>query len=539
MIFRSILSFVLSYCLAMYPVNAKTVAQQEALRNFIKDSGMGQSNMTIAEWIKKNRAYYHPKVAELAAQWAAKNPNMKMPQLKMTSFDGSNGQETTRLVFQEKGETTTVDIVTQGDKMTVNYDGKKYSYDDIYYDGQIEKAADSSQITWNELSRVHKLNKKKAAIYQGNLRALVNSLTAFQQINNESPRKTSFIDMLLEQAYAVADGSRCIMGGYSTEQKSGSCGGADAKLKEGCIAGNVRCNPVVYGYSDGKAYCVPKKPATDVSVTCDKLYPIPGKEQQLVDSVIKNINAKQPQERDQAWNDFFKNLETDIRSAGEVCMGPTFNFDRLKETVKQEGQTKHFKAEQFTGNFPVKMAGGKDVNLHHRIACETVMNRLFYMDQAKDCVRGSLAEQDAGVPQSKTDSKECKYAGVVIGKVTDNAPTIVEPLPEDKATTLPPVVVKAEKEKKDKKWLWILLAGLGAACLFIFCKKGDKKKPPQVTPPTLPPVLPPMPVGKPGEPTNPRSGSGGVTGGTTGGTPITLPAAPATTGGVLPRGGVN
>lgn len=523
MVFRSILSFVLSYCLGMYPVHAKTIAQQEALRSFVKDSGIGQENMTIAQWIKKNRAYYHPKVAELASQWAAKNPNMKMPKVKMTSFNGENGQETTRLVFQEKKESTTVDIVTQGDKVTMSIDGKKYSYNDLYYDGALEAAASSPQVTWNELTRIHKLAPKKAAAYQVQLKKLVNSLTALQQGMPIEARKVSFIDLLLEQAHAIPNGTRCIMGGFATVQKNNSCGGGDARLTAGCATGQVNCNPVVYGYRNGKQICVEKKPATEVSPSCDAIYPIPEKKQELVDSVIANINSQKPEERDAAWANFFKNLESDIQAAGLICDGPDFNFEALKNVVRAEGSTKHFKPDnpKFLERFPKKLEGGKDINEHQRIACATVMNRLFYMDQAKTCVRGSLAEADAGAPQSKKDSPECSYVEAETIALPDTAAVTVEPLPEAKVVPVPP---PAKAEKKDKKWLLWIIAGLGAACVFKIICGGKDKKP-------KPPVYPPIPVGKPGESETPRGGSGGVGGTITPApTATTMPLAPARTG---------
>lgn len=530
----------------MAPIHAKAEAQQEMLRELIKSSGLGKE-ATVADWIKKNRAYYHPKMAELAEQWALKNPNVKMPKVEMSNFNGKNGMETTRLVFKEKGQSTIVDIVTQGNKTYFNVDGQKYTYYDIYYDGHVENAVNSTQITFNELTRASKLNNKKAAAYQANLRHLVNSLTALHQgVNEGSARKTSFIDLLLEQAYAAKNGDACIMAGYVTTVNAGSCGGGVAQMKEGCSGDTVRCNPIVYGFGGGGVNCVPKKPATEVSVNCDKFFPVPGKEKELLESVIKSVSSQSVDSR----NDFFSKLESDIQGASKVCLGSNFDFNGLKNVVKQSGQTKMFAEDNplISSRFPAP------ADRHHRIACATVMNRLFYMGDSQECVRQTLAYQDAGEAQPKTDIPECKRAiAAVTAPIKETGEIKVEPLAPDTIKTLPAVVVTPEKEKKKNNTaLWLILGGLGvfALCKLWFCKDDKKKKPTVVTPPTPttkpptipPPVLPPMPVGKPGEDEIVRPGSGGVTGGTTGGS-ITAPITPTTTGGsdgpVAPRGGAQ
>lgn len=529
MIFRALISFMLSFSLALSPAFAQGPGQQALVNTFIKDTQLGQTK-TVAEWLKKNAKSMHPKVAELALQWAVLNPDVKMPKIQANTFKDKKGQEVTRMTFVDKGQSYLIDFVTSGTDVHVLVDGKKLTYNDIYYDGQLEAAVGSPLVTSKEYRSALKAGPQAVQSYQANIKRLVYSLEKLDRTFDKAPKKTSFIDLFLEEANAIPPGSQCIVAGYVAHVASnGSCGAGpeDRGLVVGdCSTGKVSCNPLVYGYSGEKKLCVPRNPATEVSVKCDALFPVPGKAKELAESVAA-VHALQGLGTGSEQTDrFYQDLNVEIQSASKVCMDQGFNYDTFAQQVK-DGKAPKYTAADFAQKFPDK----KDE--HHRIACATVMNRLFFAVAGHQCVIDTNAAEANGAKPCPPVTPACqisdKGAAEVFPVPDTGAEVKTEPLPEQPA----PAPAKEEKKKKFPVWAWFVLGGvvLCIAKVLPFCK-SDKKKNPPVTPPTLPP----MPVGKPGEDGTTRPGQGGV-----GGVSINVPVTPATNSGgaVTPRSGTQ
>lgn len=531
MIFRALISFVLSFSLALSPAFAQGPGQQALVNTFIKDTQLGQTK-TVAEWLKKNAKSMHPKVAELALQWAVLNPDVKMPKIQANTFKDKKGQEVTRMTFVDKGQSYLIDFVTSGTDVHVLVDGKKLTYNDIYYDGQLEAAVGSPLVTSKEYRSALKAGPQAVQSYQANIKRLVYSLEKLDRTFDKAPKKTSFIDMFLEEANAIPPGSQCIVAGHvSNVSNRLSCGDGDANVIRGCKAGSeIACNPLVYGYDKnvaGKELCVPRRPATEVSVKCDANFPVPGQAKQLAESVAAAHALQGLGTGSEQTDRFYQDLNVEIQNASKVCMNEGFNYDTFAQQVK-EGKAPKYAAADFAQKFPEK----KDE--HHRIACATVMNRLFFAVAGHQCVIDTNAAEANGAKPCPPVTPACqisdKGAAEVFPVPDTGAEVKTEPLPEQPAPAPAP---PAKEKKKFPVWAWFVLGGvvLCIAKVLPFCK-SDKKKNPPVTPPTLPP----MPVGKPGEDGTTRPGQGGV-----GGVSVIGDPPPATNGGgaVTPRSGTQ
>lgn len=522
MTFRTLISFVLSYALVISPVWAQNASQPTNLSQFFKETHMSDSK-TVAEWLKKNKQHMHPKVAELVHQWSVLNPNVKMPKIHVSSFKNNKGEDVTRITYNDKGKNVLADFVTSGSNIYLLYEGKKYTYNDIYYDGHLEGRVNSPLASSNEYRNALKAGPAAVQNYQANTKKLVMALEKLDRGFDKPARKTSFVDLFLETANAIPPGSSCIVGGHVSTVAKGSCGAGDANVVRGCQTGTeVACNPLVYGYSGEKELCVPNKPATQVSVKCDQLYPVPGKARELAESVAAVHTLHGLGMQSQQTDKFYQDLNQEIQSAAKVCMNEGFNYGDFADKVKA-GTAPKYTAEDFASKFP----DSKDE--HHRIACATVMNRLFFAVAGRECVIDTNAAEGNGEKPCPPQTNACQISEK--GAVTD-------------IVTLDPVIVKAprpEKEEKKKKSIlpWILggIGVLGILCLAkVICKDKDKKPKPTPTLPPTPTTLPPMPVGKPGENGTNRPGQGGVGAAP----PITLPVTPVTNGGpVVPRGGTK
>ena len=515
MIFRTFVSFVLSYSLMLPPALAQNVGQQTLVNNFIKETQLGKTK-TVAEWLKKNSQSMHPKVAELALQWAVLNPNVKMPKMQTSTFKDKKGQEITRMTFVDKGQSYLVDFVQKGTEIQVLVDGKKLNYNDMYYDGYMESAVSSPLVSSNEYRSALKAGPQAVRSYQANLKKLVIALEKLDRGFDKPARKTSFLELFLETANAIPPGSQCIVGGHVSTVANGSCGNDDPNVVRDCKKGSeVACNPLVYGYSGEKELCVPNRPATDVSPKCDKLFPVPGKAKELADSVAAVHALQGLGSQSQVTDKFYQDLNAEIQNAARVCEGEGFSYDSFAQSVK-DGKAKQYTAQDFAAKFP----DPKDE--HHRIACATVMNRLFFAVAGRECVIDTNAAEQSGSKPCPPPTPACQISDK--GAVSD---VVTLPVVEVKGERPPP---QAKKEKKKTPvWLWFVLGGvvLCIAKILPFCKGKDKK--PTVTPPTLPP----MPVGKPGEDGITRPGQGGI-----GALPPVVNDLPPATngGGVVPRG---
>ena len=547
------LCFLLGFSPALtYAAAAEQNLQASLLKDYYKRLDY-KAGGDVDQWLNKNSNQMHFKMRVMLQKLHMAHPNLKLPSIEFSDYE-VGGKTVTRMILKFDKEQQVVDVRKSGDKLVLNAGGQDFTYEDIYYNNILDAGDMNPMLNQEQLKRASEVNFSAAVNYQKEFRNLVGSLASFsEQDQPEVQKQFSYVDWILQTAYATEKDGECIVGGnFTMIAKNGYCGGGAGKdlYCEGSSKKGFSCNALVYGLSpEGKNFCVPvqpnKSPATYVSDSCNSHYPLTSNDSQkkYIDSVLKSYGPEA---------EFYKKLNDHIQSAGKKCgVAQDSLNNHIKEGAK-EGRIKTYEEADFLKAFPAHSAKNKkgekfDYNQGHRTACKFLMNRLLLAKQAADCSeKRTLAADSPDAKEKSEANKDCNIPMVaVVGQpVTENTDPLickkveeqskvvasdvqsgkiklsdprVQQITADREThqcafdwppkepeAKPVVTAVAPKvEKEDKNWCtestshkWTCGLGILALLAWLFRDKGGNGATVASTTPLTPP---PMTVGKPGE----------------------------------------
>jgi hypothetical protein len=400
-----------------------TEDQTSTIKGFYKSTGY-KGGGDIGEWAAKNTSKMHYKMRMLLQRLHYAHPDQKLPQMDFSEFQ-KDGKTYTRLILKDGKQQQIFDVYKNKDQMIFKKDGVAFSYDDIYYADPLEFEGVSPMLTLDQLQRASEVDPRAAADYQAKFRDFMNAMTVLTNLADGETPKFSYVNFILQTAYASESDKLCVTGGnltkLGTTVSPGYCGADDKTvLCTGSKRDQFRCNPLVYGFAaDGGEICIPKnakeKPAVYVSRGCNAVYDLTDSsaKEKFVSSILNNrtkLGIDEPA-------DFYKKLQDHIKSASHYCGLPANTIeDRIRE-----GNVNSFKPEDFEKAFPKRSAKSKgknfDYNEGHRTACSYLMNRLVLTQQAASCSqRKVLAKESPLSSESANFQKICDVA-VVAGPV--------------------------------------------------------------------------------------------------------------------------
>jgi hypothetical protein len=156
---------------------------------------------------------------------------------------------------------------------------------------------------------------------------------------------------LVSSAYAYRDGDVCIVLGFKSMFENGMCSLTKAhaveNYKQDCSAGELPCNPVVFGQAEGKGvFCVSPAEDKQLSKSCafeafssvNKTTPIPG-----FDKVTRgsfNLDTMKAMESDpataSAFTSLFKSKNSSIAASIDFTKSICASISNSKKSVNQK-----------------------------------------------------------------------------------------------------------------------------------------------------------------------------------------------------------
>lgn len=519
--------FLLSFSMAFMPLHPAFAAETKKLspayekglanlKEMIKTAGLTQPQ-DFKVFVEKLKPFVQPKVYIRLAAYGELHPNETSPTIEVQEVAGAkklirvfiksvNGSESfdINLAAVQANPQQFQALSTPG----LTHQGKAYSYYDIYYDGKMDLGKKDYILTLAEIRRLGEVNPGLASDYLVKYKALIQSLEAYYILNEGSDYAAQVVApwwLEVAQASWSKDGETCIVAGHISKVVKGVCGGDG--FSQGCAKGDIFCNPLAYGFSDKGPICVPRKPAEQVSITCNKVsderydFKNDKNRNNLVKDIVSGEKCKGMGLKNCEADAYVKELTEHIRSAFVACspikgfestdgVSAVAAFDRFREAKRTvpppQISPSDIQRTWVDEKSKTSKKGKTDSDEHHRNACATLMNRLFDLERAG---------QVAACPISGATGCPTVVAPVQVVE----AP--LKPLTPTEVKSVPPVTrveVPVTTPTKDEKSIlpW-LIGGAVLLCVFYFCKGSKSTQ---------------MPVGKPAEPEGTRIGGSGTTG---------------------------
>lgn len=526
--FSFLVKWILSLSLVMTSDGVVLAAQADAvheLKSIVKKTGWTQEQK-IADFLPKIKPYLHPKVYNRLLSYKDLNPNATVPQIEIQKLNDS-GKIKVIFFMQDKTESLELNLsnpnFAKSDKIA-KIANKSVSYEEIFYSEKWVQHKQNSLLTHSELKELYNKDPRQAQEYFSKYRSLISAFEEYYQINTVGgsvDSVQSYPPWWMAQAFAKPiektkssvstkaknaapldyskDGAPCVVAGYLSKVTDGSCGGEEPnKLRGLCPKNQLSCSPHVFGFSsDSKPFCVPQKPADQVSIKCDQqstsFYStkenssqnceVKGRDKglcSLVNDVITKFGETQFENiPPYAPDAYIKDLQEHIEVAFGQCSpieveGKQMSFIDFKN-LRSTQESFRLQHTDIKRSWTGKKTQTKS-DIHHQKACATLINR--FMD----------LEQEARKAQVIIDGTSRASMPVNIVQ-RDSVPEVTVPVTSPKESVAPiveskPSYVAAKKDDDGSFWPLLLFAAV-AGCIF-FCRGKEHD---------------PMPtIGKVGEP---------------------------------------
>lgn len=541
---------VFTMCIAPVAQGAAAASNKQLINQYLKETGISTKKMTVGQYWASVRHVYPAKLQKQLDGWVALNKNQMMPKVEATTFKGADGVEQVRLTLSRDGQTynitftgnedtpVKVNSITLNKKEMANYN----NYDAVAKkivekDPALKKvygtvgSVNSSQLSKPKVSSAifKKMSRRQQAEYLIRLRLAMESAQKVLAVSNntqatiETEKKYEFAlqSMFGDLAYAgQLTGQPCIIAGYISKYGAdNSCGstrkggalnedllGQMRTSKANC-GGGVACNPLVYGYKNGNAFCVPKEEVQYATRYCgsEKASPLrKGKaefnsdKKRIIESYLKENGTEEN-----------KNISLDIDSDGFVSE----EQNKQAEPFMRDLRNYLLKADSECSKPPLKQVTEK--RDEQASACNELRERMISLGIQERKPDPPLPPLPLPNPPTKSCEEEKPgSARDAEGKCTCAATGNPESREEGGKCVIPAVVVVAEdggnlpqgeapqkeKEKDDCRskggsfWecnsAWIIPLGLLAFGAGLFWWIKDRNKTPGA-------YVPPAPVPEP------------------------------------------
>jgi hypothetical protein len=407
-----LVAYVSLFSMVLQPVaygQAQKNWAAQALSQYVKDNQKLGRKITVKEFWEKNKSKLHPDWQRKLFPSIELQKNERLPQMDVITVKGPGGQNTARMVITLPNKKTVSVEILNGEGKFARINNQVVSYEDIYSGEKFYEKLAQDSVVQGEMARVENLalnssmlpnyrtfvrmTPRERAVYFVNMRIVLQAAAEVNRRAFEASQKkesASFINLLLEKAYAASNdpsnwvGKRCIVAGYVgtyTKDSSGhifcdheqalkafeaknTLNGRSSKTSQSatdgsCGAGNLRCNPFVYGFqrSGGASLCVKIGSAPSfqqATRTCDSASPL-RKESLASDTeaMIKTLLEKEGKNGDSYFKDGKVISEAKYKELTETVAKDfnTFIDDALntcKDTKNIDGTTSF--GEKFQGD---------------------------------------------------------------------------------------------------------------------------------------------------------------------------------------------
>ncbi len=402
----------------------------QALKQYVRQNQKLGKPVTVKEFWDKNKATLHPEWQKKFFPSINLQKDERLPQMEVISVKGPAGRNTARLVITLASKKTISVEFLGGQEKYVRINNQNISYADFYSgEGMMSKLSEDSVVR-AEASRVQnqalknsmvpsyqlfkKMTAQERAEYFVNLRHVIQ---AASEVTNQAfeasseKESASFVKLFLEQANAQNIpknwvGKKCIVAGYVgtyVKDTTGTYCDSTRAIKnfaalnalkgltqnkvsasvydKSCGAGNLRCNPFVYGYDRGSgSTCVKIDRQAGSSYqqatrTCDNASPLrKGSLVSDTEAMIKTLLGKENKDADA----FFKDGKVVSEEKYNELMGTVVqDFNTfIDEAIGTCGDSKNLDG---TTNFGEKYQGD---------ACSVLKNRKLAFEEGFGLLKG-------------------------------------------------------------------------------------------------------------------------------------------------------
>ncbi len=212
----------------------------QALKQFVQQNQKAGKPLTVKQYWDKNKAVMDPEWQKKFFPAVNIQKDERLPQMEVIRIKGANGQESARLVMTLANKKTISIEMMGGQEKYARINNQIISYNDFYYgDGLVEKLIEDSVVK-AESQKIKKMalnssivpsyelfvkmTPRERAEYFLNLRMVLQAAEEVTnravEASNKNTEAASWIDLLIEKAYALENsskkwiGQRCIIAGY-------------------------------------------------------------------------------------------------------------------------------------------------------------------------------------------------------------------------------------------------------------------------------------------------------------------------------------
>lgn len=438
----------------------------QALKEYVKQNQKLGKQITVKEFWNKNKAKMHPDWQKKFFPAVDLERDERIPQMDVIVVKGPNGHNSGRLMITLANKKTITVEILGGQEKYARINNQVISYADLYSGtGLVDKLAEDPVIK-AESDRVRAkalkapvvlsyqtfsaMTARERAQYFVGLRHVVQAATEVSYLNSDSKdseesEKTSFLNLLLEKAYAAQKyPDTCIVAGYVGEevvtkvQKNGKTyndrycdhlpsvkqfAGASTKLGDNvktaaigaCGAGELHCNPYIFGFQrpGGQNLCVtPERNNATFQIatkTCNQRSPLRAESlAKDTEEMVTTLLSKSQNKSEQAIKDeYFKDGKVvSPEKYQELMDGVVGDFNKFINDGLATCQIRGYTAPEVTG---------KSVDKNMTSACTTLYERKTAFMEGIALIKGKYekpATPATPVPTPPVaEAPACKRAG--------------------------------------------------------------------------------------------------------------------------------
>lgn len=246
-----------------------TASSQGLVLDFIKKTKLTQKSRKFEDLVRNAQTQMSKSDYHMWKDLSDKMPGLVVPKVQINKIKNNRGGEDLQIISSEGGQSSTIDvtqeeghsvvkIVTTLNKKPVTLrlntaDGQQVMYQQITQflqeNGAFAAAKPSFQIL--KVDEIQSLTLQEKKQYFRKLQDMMEAAEKVQAAWYGPAQSASIWEMLLDPAQAAAgnraaDGTGCIVAGYSSTFKDGVCGKGDSNLQ--VRQGNeIQCNPAIFG----------------------------------------------------------------------------------------------------------------------------------------------------------------------------------------------------------------------------------------------------------------------------------------------------
>lgn len=340
-LFRYLMMYSLSVLMAVQPTLVYASPQNtQKLKKFFEISKIGSEEVRVLDLYARLAPHMSPVVKEQMQELVLRNPNARLPRFNVSKVKGPGGKDYVNLSFVESGKAYSMTIIGEGG-VFARVNGKNLYFKDVAgfnpmtqkleeilpFKYQDQPVVTPKQVRFLKVSEIQKLKPAERKKYYKLFTESLVLIEKFQSTDEstKATKKTSWLEVLLQEANASDRGKQCLVAGnITTVQLKGTketCGSInDTGLRGSCSAGQAQCNPALFAgnplcvtiNTTSTAECIRRSSANDFpKIILDAESSVPTRRMQL-DRVIETANQN-------------------AQEILQLCSNPNYVMNEIKE----------------------------------------------------------------------------------------------------------------------------------------------------------------------------------------------------------------